>query len=609
MNSLVTRVQSRALESLEPTQARRDVDVRLPTRGRDWTTISDGTSGLGLRFRSELQSPSALPIAYGASTGLSCDQPGCAPVLLRPIPGGVEDYALIERTSTTQVIYALELQHVGGLRLVANALELLDDTGVPRVRMAPPFVIDNYGIRVPAEVRVEGCDVDNSSAVPFGRPTVALASHQCQLVVSWPEGLAYPVLLDPTWQVTSSMIEPRVGHSLVRLPDGRILAAGGGPGDARTLVTEVFDPVSGTWSVTGSLPAARYYAALAVWGSEKVVLAGGFTDNQQPGDSYVYDVSSGEWTGGPPRIDRVPVNLSAATLDDGSAIFGGGCWISVAQTDICLGASSVVRLAVGAGDWEYLDPPEAQYGSTFVKLSGDRFALVSGFHEPDLTNTQVYEQGEWRQLETTPSRGLGAVLELPGDRLLVAGGWPTLQSAFDGAPSLSSVVLFDLKTGVAQTRDSGVGDGAGSSQLFLLGSEVLWTGETQVASSLLAGLPSFTVLNPAPTGRLTRAVQASPTLVVGTMADATTVLFSATGGVGADGGTGGEANSAGAGGHPACGGDACADSQSDGGCSCSTTMKDSPTSVVSGVGLLLLVMFRRKKWLAHGQRFSRYPRF
>jgi hypothetical protein len=36
----------------------------------------------------------------------------------------------------------VEVSRVAGLRLVSNVLEFLDEGGAPRLRIAPPFVVD-----------------------------------------------------------------------------------------------------------------------------------------------------------------------------------------------------------------------------------------------------------------------------------------------------------------------------------------------------------------------------------------------------------------------------------------------------------------------------------
>jgi hypothetical protein len=53
-------------------------------------------------------------------------------------------------------------------------------------------------------------------------------------------------------QITASMSTVRWLHVAARLGDGRVLVAGGFPGEAAYKTGEIFDPVTGTWSPTGT---------------------------------------------------------------------------------------------------------------------------------------------------------------------------------------------------------------------------------------------------------------------------------------------------------------------------------------------------------------------
>ena len=55
------------------------------------------------------------------------------------------------------------------------------------------------------------------------------------------------------WIATGTMGTPRIGHTAVRLLDGRVLVVGGERGTNGETVTsaELYDPVTGTWSATG----------------------------------------------------------------------------------------------------------------------------------------------------------------------------------------------------------------------------------------------------------------------------------------------------------------------------------------------------------------------
>lgn len=99
--------------------------------------------------------------------------------------------------------------------------------------------------------------------------------------------LASAELYDPiakTFAGTGALATARYSHSASRLPDGRVLIAGGWTGTATSggvysgnavATSEVYDPVTGTFSLTGSLTAARYSHAAATLLDGKILVAGG----------------------------------------------------------------------------------------------------------------------------------------------------------------------------------------------------------------------------------------------------------------------------------------------------------------------------------------------
>lgn len=101
-----------------------------------------------------------------------------------------------------------------------------------------------------------------------------------------------PVLLDPvTMQTTATgpMVLSRFGHTLTRLPDGRILAVGGkdytqaqyrGAGSnawnfKTTATAEIYDPATNQWTATGNLNSERAYHAALLLPTGEVLIIGG----------------------------------------------------------------------------------------------------------------------------------------------------------------------------------------------------------------------------------------------------------------------------------------------------------------------------------------------
>src|SRR5262245_14359138 len=73
-----------------------------------------------------------------------------------------------------------------------------------------------------------------------------------------------------------SMHVARVRHTLTRLGDGRVLAAGGGSeccADEVTATAEIFDPSTNQWTPTGSMRTRRGFHTATLLSDGKVLVA------------------------------------------------------------------------------------------------------------------------------------------------------------------------------------------------------------------------------------------------------------------------------------------------------------------------------------------------
>jgi hypothetical protein len=221
---------------------------------------------------------------------------GRGDVVHRPTAEGTEDFVVFEEAPETPVVrYVSALgEGVAGLRLVSNTLEFLDGHGVPRLRVAPPYLIGADGREHDARLAVEGCAVDANPAAPDHRPVTAPGAAACTVVVSWNGAeVAYPAVLDPSWTTTGSMATARYYHVTNVLSSGKVLAAGG-LGSAPLASAELYDPATGTWAATGSLATARQLSSSNVLGNGKVLVAAGY-NNGPLASAELYDPATGTW--------------------------------------------------------------------------------------------------------------------------------------------------------------------------------------------------------------------------------------------------------------------------------------------------------------------------
>jgi hypothetical protein len=147
--------------------------VELPERANGEVSLEDEGSHVAVRFAPMDAVDARLEIARG---GLALYRGAVASgdVVHRVHAEGTEDFVAFDTRPAREVLaYRVDVQRVAGLRLVSDTLEFLDASGTPRLRVAPPYVVDASGTRHAAHIAVEGCAYDTDPAGPWGRPTVA----------------------------------------------------------------------------------------------------------------------------------------------------------------------------------------------------------------------------------------------------------------------------------------------------------------------------------------------------------------------------------------------------------------------------------------------------
>ncbi|MFC9590863.1 Kelch repeat-containing protein [Streptomyces sp. NPDC056944] len=124
-----------------------------------------------------------------------------------------------------------------------------------------------------------------------------------------PPALATAELYDPvtaTWTATGDLHEARHSHAAARLPDGRVLVAGGQrPRDTRAQRTlasvELYDPETGVWTPAREMGDARWHHQAVLLHDGRVLVVGGLTDigrtrSRTLGLCELYDPTADIWT-------------------------------------------------------------------------------------------------------------------------------------------------------------------------------------------------------------------------------------------------------------------------------------------------------------------------
>jgi RHS repeat-associated protein len=407
----------------------------------------------------------ALDVEAESADGFLVYQQGHASgatVMHRALPDGDEDFLSFEqRPANTAVSYRIGLQNgIGGLRLVANTLELLDAQGAPRLRIAPPYVIGADRTRIDATLAVEGCQVDTDPAPPWDRPVTAPGATTCTVHVSWPsEGVTYPALLDPKWTTTADMVKKRNGHTATVLPTGRVLVAGGTDGATVFSSAELYDRTTGTWSSTGSMTGARKYQSAVLLNtssntttSGKVLIAGGANSSSALSTAQLYSPSTGQWiSAGTMNASRY--QHTATLLSNGRVLVAGGV-----SGSTVLNTAAVYNPSSGSGTWAGVSSMAVSrrwhtatlLSTTNATLNNKVLVVGGNSGSNSLTSVQLFDgTSSWSTLTSlSSSRQEHSATRLTDGRLLVAGGK-------SGSTTLNSALLFNPATGSGSWASAG----------------------------------------------------------------------------------------------------------------------------------------------------------
>src|SRR5262249_44540166 len=101
-----------------------------------------------------------------------------------------------------------------------------------------------------------------------------------------------------TWTLTGALSTGRGFHTATRLPDGRVLAAGGCCAAGDTLASaEIYSPTGGLWTPTGSFATSRASHTATLLASGKVLVAGGGSSTVGVlASAELYEPAGGAWT-------------------------------------------------------------------------------------------------------------------------------------------------------------------------------------------------------------------------------------------------------------------------------------------------------------------------
>ena len=258
-------------------------------------------------------------------------------------------------------------------------------------------------------------------------------------------------LYDPDtgkWSATGSMAYSRYQFAMVLLPTGKVLAVGGYGGGLFRASAELYDPATGTWSSAGSVGTPRAWTTATLLQNGKVLVAGGDNDGAVLASAKLYDPSTNTWsTTGTMKVAFY--NHTATLLPNGKVLVTGG----QGQAN---GGAPIAKAELydpATGTWSLTTPLSGPRGVTTatllpngkVLLAGGAKQVGSGY----LATAVLYDPatGQWSDTGSMHvARSDAAAGLLPNGKVLITGG--------KNASPLASAELYDPNTGTFSTTAS-----------------------------------------------------------------------------------------------------------------------------------------------------------
>lgn len=277
--------------------------VQVPGIASDPVVLDLPRARLQLRIRKPAAAPAAGRSEHGAVV-FPAVFPGVDTVLTAARSGVEELWRL---ASPRPVEYAFDLPHDLRLRQASPRTVEVMHHAAAVLRISAPVAWDSDGREI--------------------RPSVQLENQLIRILL--PEGLRYPVLVDPYFETTDRMDQGRAHHAAVLMASGKVLLAGGCHGNCDPVLdtAEIFDPQRYAFStVAARMTRPRHSLSGVLLADGRVLLAGGCEDGSctiMPQESEIFDPAEESFTIGPSMV-AARRSATAVRLRSGKVLFAGG---------------------------------------------------------------------------------------------------------------------------------------------------------------------------------------------------------------------------------------------------------------------------------------------
>lgn len=361
-----------------------------------------------------------------------------------------EEFLTLKNTDAPRT-FTYALSYAPGSRIVlleTGGLLISAEHDASALLIGAPYCIDARGKR-------------SNRAACYGLSSVTPTDATLHLTVDV-RSLEFPILVDPSWTMTSPMKAGRSGHAAVSLGSGKVLVAGGYAASPTGLVESAaceFYNASATpsaWTTTGPMTTARTAFPATLQADGRVLACGGALRGAYLASAEIYSHSAKRWT--PTGSMRVARYGHSATLltsgpNAGKILVTGGFVASGLYT---LATATAELFDPATGAWTSAPPMTTARGShRAVRLGDGTVLIVSGTTTDSIgrrTSTptsEIYDPqtGTWNTFRafpapTTGREGFAVVLLADGKRVLVAGG----SGAASGALTPTALVYTHVPT-------------------------------------------------------------------------------------------------------------------------------------------------------------------
>jgi len=224
--------------------------------------------------------------------------------------------------------------------------------------------------------------------------------------------LFVPALAFADWVDAGMMLEPRFNHVAARLPNGKVLVAGGYNGLDVLATTEIFDPATHSWTPAASMSVGRDAAGVAQLANGNVLVIGGITPfGIAPNSTELYDFASDSWHDAGMTSVWFDATSAIDTLQDGRVLVAGGGAYPYALCEVFNPATNAWSPVASLTNGRY-SPASTLLANGKVLVAGGAFGGVG------LSSAELYDPASdtW-----SPAGNISAARESPTATLLTSG--------------------------------------------------------------------------------------------------------------------------------------------------------------------------------------------